>query len=61
MAQLELGEMRAHGGPREQMDLDLWVDRLNVRDCGEQIPWGVVDIEAGKAIVRSRYECISCT
>ena len=33
------------------MDLDAWIDGLDVIDRGEQIPWRVVDIEAGEAVV----------
>ena len=44
-------KLRAHGGPGEQVNLDPWVDRLNVLERREHICWRIVDAEAGEIIV----------
>jgi hypothetical protein len=52
MERFESGEMRAHGGPGEQVDLEVRVYRPNVCKCGEQVRWRIVDVEASETVVR---------
>ena len=33
------------------MNLDTWVDGLNVLDRGEQVPWRFIDIEASETVI----------
>ena len=33
------------------MNLDPWVDGLNVLDRGEQVCWRVIDVEAGETVI----------
>jgi len=48
---LDLVELRAYGGPGEQVNLNPWICGLNVLDRGEQVRWRAIDIEAGKAVI----------
>ena len=54
------GCSQTYGRPGEQVNLNAWVDGLNVRDRREQVPWRIVDVEACESVVRWRRECIDC-
>ena len=36
------------------MNLDTWVDGLNVLDRGEQVSWRLIDIEARETVIGGR-------
>lgn len=44
-------ELCAYGGPGNQMNLDTRVNRLNVFDRGEQVPWCLIDTEASETVI----------
>ena len=48
---VDWADLRAYGGPGEQVNLDPWIDGLDVLDRREQVRWCVVDVEAGETVI----------